>query len=191
MGWQSSGGGIKTHTWFRSKFSNSSCIALTQSALDRACPISWGSKEATKVEWAKCEIWYDLDRVTHWSMSLIMIWGEWWRWMCWGASLEEVTSPSTSAGASSGGSSCGPQVMEEDGSGPWDEVVVVDSTGPVEEVGLASPQSASSSFSSTKMLLPIYWTPTHSKTGTKQGMVSSKVTSQVSITRLVSRLSTW
>jgi hypothetical protein len=50
MGWQSGGGGSKTQTWFLSKFSNSSCIAMTQSELDSVCPTSQGSKEATKAE---------------------------------------------------------------------------------------------------------------------------------------------
>jgi hypothetical protein len=40
------------------------------------------------------------------------------------------------------------------------------------------------------MLSSISWSPTHSKTGTEQGMVSLKVTSQVSTTWLVSWLST-
>jgi hypothetical protein len=197
MGWQSGGGGTKTHTWFRSKFSNSSCIALTQSALDRACPISRGLKEATKAEWAKCEMWYDLDRVTRWLMSPIMVWGGWRRWICRGASLEEVTSPSTAVGASSGAADVGwggclhgPQVVEEEGSGPWAEVDVVGSRGAAGGVSSGSPQSTSSCSSSTKMLSPISWSPTHSKTGEEKGMVSSKVTSQVSTTWLVSRLRT-
>jgi hypothetical protein len=93
------------------------------------------------------------------------------------------------AGVGWGGGSCRPHVVEEDGPDPWADVVVADSTGAPEEVGSTSPQSASSSFS-TKMLSPIPWSPTLSKTATEQGMVSSKVTSQVSITWLVSRLST-
>jgi hypothetical protein len=46
MGWQSGGGGTKTQT----KFSNSSCIVLTQFRSDKACPTSWGSKEAINAE---------------------------------------------------------------------------------------------------------------------------------------------
>jgi hypothetical protein len=39
---------IKVQTWFLSKFSNSSCMALTQLELERACSISRGSNKATK-----------------------------------------------------------------------------------------------------------------------------------------------
>src|SRR6185503_5266450 len=50
MGLEAGGGSTKTQTWFLSKFSSSSCMALTQLESERACPISLGSKEATNVE---------------------------------------------------------------------------------------------------------------------------------------------
>jgi hypothetical protein len=44
----SRGGSTKVQTWFLSKFSNSSCMALTQLKSERACPTSRGSNKATK-----------------------------------------------------------------------------------------------------------------------------------------------
>jgi hypothetical protein len=40
----------QNQTWFLSKFSSSSCMALTQLGSDKACPISRVSKEATNAE---------------------------------------------------------------------------------------------------------------------------------------------
>jgi hypothetical protein len=48
-------GSTKVQTWFLSKFSNSSCMALTQLESERACPTSQGSKRATKSVFEKQE----------------------------------------------------------------------------------------------------------------------------------------
>jgi hypothetical protein len=48
MTFTSLGDSTKVQTWFLSKFSNSSCMALTQLESESACPISRGSKSATK-----------------------------------------------------------------------------------------------------------------------------------------------
>jgi hypothetical protein len=49
------GGSTKVQTWFLSKFSNSSCMALIQFKSKRACPTSQGSKRATKTVFVKQE----------------------------------------------------------------------------------------------------------------------------------------
>ena len=120
--------------------------------------------------------------------------------MCLGAVREEVASyspaagpPPAALGASCGGGSTGPQVVEVVGSGPSAEVVEVGSTGAAGGGYSGSPQSASCSSSSTNMLSPSSLTPTTSKTEEGVivlGMVSSKVTSHVSTIRLVSRFKT-
>jgi hypothetical protein len=55
MTFTSLGGSTKVQTWFLSKFSNSSCMALTQLESERAYPTSQGSKMAKKSVFAKQE----------------------------------------------------------------------------------------------------------------------------------------
>jgi hypothetical protein len=50
IGSQFGGDSTNSHTWFHSKFSKSSCMAFTQAGSDRAHPMSFGSKVATKVK---------------------------------------------------------------------------------------------------------------------------------------------
>src|SRR5204862_3718312 len=113
-----------------------------------------------------------------------------------GASLAEVTSPSTAACSSCpsastlfrSGSSRGPHVVEVE-DGPLTEVVEVGGAGSLAGASSSSSLPAGSS-SSSKMLSPISCTPAISRAEVVQGIVSSNVTSQVSTMRLVSRLST-
>jgi hypothetical protein len=80
-------GSTKLQTWFLSKFSNSSCMTLTQFKLKRACPISRGSKRVTKNVFMKQERWADIeDRVTISFRLHLICWGicAFWMW-------EEVT----------------------------------------------------------------------------------------------------
>jgi hypothetical protein len=59
------GGSTKVQAWFLSKFSNSSCMTLTQLESKSVCPTSQGSNKATKsvlVKQEKCA--YLEDRVT-------------------------------------------------------------------------------------------------------------------------------
>jgi hypothetical protein len=89
-------GSTKVQTWFLSKFFNSSCMALTQLESKRACPISRGSKRATKSEFEKQEIWADLEERVTLSFRLPMIcWGGCAFWMWEGALGSETISPST------------------------------------------------------------------------------------------------
>jgi hypothetical protein len=142
------GGSTKVQTWFLLKFSNSSCMALTQLKLERVCTTSWGSNKATKSALIKQETWE-------------------------GAPYSEMISPSTrdasiavvevvvdwgaSASSVEAGTSSGVDVDECSGSSS----------------SLLKPYSSSS----TKMLSSISLSPAHSNTSWGQGVVSSKVTS--------------
>ena len=81
VGWQFWGRSTRNQTWLRSKFSSSSCMALTQLGSESTCPISLGSKEATNKEWAITASELDMDRVDTWAWRSPMInscgWSHW------------------------------------------------------------------------------------------------------------------
>jgi hypothetical protein len=109
-------------------------------------------------------------------------WGR--RWMCRGAPIKEVTSPSTtvraSLGAASpgwGGCSNGPQVVEEDGLGQWAEVVIADSRDTAEGVGSGSPPLGIFLLLHKHALTNLLTTRTFKdRRGTRHGFIKSDLT---------------
>jgi hypothetical protein len=72
-------------------------MAFTQLGSNKACPMFFGSKVATKAEWAKWEAFLDLDRVVSSLMSLMILEGGWLTWTRLGACRLETTFPSAAA----------------------------------------------------------------------------------------------
>jgi hypothetical protein len=96
MTFTSWGGSTKVQTWFLSKFSNYSCMALTQLKSERTCPTSRGSNKAIKRVLVKQDRWADLkDRVTLLFRLPMIYWGGCAFWMWEGAPWSEMISPST------------------------------------------------------------------------------------------------
>src|SRR6185437_8210004 len=85
----------------------------------------------------------------------------------------------------------GPREVDVVGTGPSSSSeLVAEATGSTARVVASASPSAASSSSSSKMEVPSSSSPATSKTEELHGAVSSKVTSQVSLTMLVSIIST-
>jgi hypothetical protein len=181
------GGSTMVQTWFLSKFSNSSCMALTQLKSERACPTSRGLNKATKRVLVKQERWADLNDCVTLSFKLPMIcWGgcSFWTWE--GVPYSEMIFPST----------CDVLTAAVEEVVPWgasaSSVEAGTNLGDDIDGCCASSSSPSKPYSSSsiKMLSSISLSHAHSKTSHGQGAVLLKVTSHDSTTMLVSRLNT-
>jgi hypothetical protein len=185
MTFTSLGGSTKVQTWFLSKFSFSSCMALTQLKSERACPTSRGSNRATKSAFVKQERWADLEEHVTLSFRLPMIcWGGCVFWMWEGAPDSEMISPSTCDASTA--------IVEDVvawGASAWSVEVGTDSSDDIEgSSGSYLSPSTPYSSSSIEMLSSISLSPAHSRTSWGLGAVSSKVTSYDSTMVLVSKL---
>jgi hypothetical protein len=166
------GGSTKVQTWFLSKFSNSSCMALTQLKSESVCTKSRGSKRATKAYLKSRR-----DELTSRNVSPFHS-----DYLC--SAEVEMISPSTCDASTA--------AVEEEVSLGASALSVEAGTGSGDDVGGSSGSSSSPlmpySPSSTKMLSSISLSPAPSKISQGQGAVSLKVTSHDSTTVLVSKL---